>query len=623
MGAALQAEADPFLPYADTEWVSLHAGPKNDDFVDVEVGRGWKLAWTALEGAATVVAPVIGPDGTIYQTVGLGPGNSNLYAFDQDGNLLWQSEPWEDASGFDSCAFIESPIVDTDGDLYVADCNQLWAFHGDGTVKWVTDLPAAPAGVPFQEDIPRNPPLTAFFMNGDTVGLATFYGQVGAWSMQDGSPVADVIDLPGGPGPGPAPTPPGMFAGVADPGVAPLTFNMAWGIYGEVIDTPAVHPETGRVFILGSGSIDGTTSIYGVDFVPGTGLVIAWEALVGVGGGASPTISPDLKTVYTTDGTGKLTGVDTETGAVVFSVQTTNTRPQSPSIGADGKIYLAEGQAINPDGTLAWTADFSGLLASLFGDQPQILPFLSTRIAGVFAVTKDRLMFPVVINTTLDPSQFPFLPQPVDVPLRMVMVSADPHTGELLPGVLPYTFMENENSGFTVPLKNGLVVTNRGDFVIPLTAQLAPLANYLVQSIAPGIDLHAQSAAIGGMEVVRTIDEVTIVDATNGTALVDGPLSSGDFVVNPNPAAGEPAVSGAGTVGTATVTVTIYNLPNGGNKGIIFVSDPEKGIDATIKIQDSEFSDAPNTAKGTGDSGKYIDQKNRNFTVDWLIRDWS
>jgi hypothetical protein len=624
---AFQSEATGILPYAGTEWRTVHASPTNDDYVPIEIGRGFEFEWNALEGAATPAAPVVGPEGHIYQATGLGPGHSNLTALDQEGNILWQSEPWQDATGLDSCAIIQAPIVDSEGDLYLADCNQLWAFHHDGTVKWVTDLPAAPAGAPFQDGIPRNPPLTAFFMNDNAVGVATYFGQVEVWDREDGAPLADVVELPGGPGAFPIPAPAGAFAGVADPGVVDIVFNVAYGVYGEVVDTPAVSPESGRVFVLGSGSAPGTTSIYGVDLIaaaqssPGQ-LQIAFETVVGAGGGASPAISPDWSTVYTTDATGLLTGLDTQTGEIVLSAQTTNTRPQSPSIGPDGRIYLGEGQAINPDGSVAWEADLSGLLASLVGDQVQILPFLNARIAGVITVTDNYLLFPVVVNITLDPTQFPFLPQAVDVPLKLVYVTADPLTGELTPTGTPYTAMENENSAFTVPLENGLVVANRGGFVVPLTAPLAPLANALVQSIAPGIDLEAQSASLGGIEAFRAVDEVTIVDATNGAVIVDGPLSSGDFIVNPNPAPGEPAISGTGTVGSTTVSAQVWVLPSGRNRGLIYVTNPTEGTDATIKVQDCAFFQGPSTAEGTADQGKYIERKKRNFAANWRIRDW-
>ena len=52
-GALLATSHYGVLPYADTVWRTVHASPTNDDFVPIDVGRGFRLAWTALEGATT------------------------------------------------------------------------------------------------------------------------------------------------------------------------------------------------------------------------------------------------------------------------------------------------------------------------------------------------------------------------------------------------------------------------------------------------------------------------------------------------------------------------------------------------------------------------------------------
>ena len=38
-GSAAESERDGILPYAATEWRSIHAGPTNDDFGPIDVGR--------------------------------------------------------------------------------------------------------------------------------------------------------------------------------------------------------------------------------------------------------------------------------------------------------------------------------------------------------------------------------------------------------------------------------------------------------------------------------------------------------------------------------------------------------------------------------------------------------
>ncbi len=113
------------LPYADTEWPSIHQGPDNADYTSVDTGRVFRTKWTALEGASTMCATTTGPEGNLYVTTGQGVGNSNLHALDRDGNLLWESDPMTDVNGLDGLSVMESPIVDDAGDLYVGDANQI------------------------------------------------------------------------------------------------------------------------------------------------------------------------------------------------------------------------------------------------------------------------------------------------------------------------------------------------------------------------------------------------------------------------------------------------------------------------------------------------------------------
>jgi hypothetical protein len=91
--AACQDESPPTSattspPYADTEWPSVHAGPRNDDYVPMQLAGKFEHKWTALAGAATLAATTVGPEGNLYQATGRGPGTSTLHVFDRSGNLL-------------------------------------------------------------------------------------------------------------------------------------------------------------------------------------------------------------------------------------------------------------------------------------------------------------------------------------------------------------------------------------------------------------------------------------------------------------------------------------------------------------------------------------------------------
>ena len=90
---------------------------------------------------------MIDAEGNHYMTTGQGQGFSHLHAFDSLGRLLWKSPPQRSLDDFDALAGFNAPVLDVAGDLYVGDGNQFWAFHPDGEVKWVSDLPES--GSPF------------------------------------------------------------------------------------------------------------------------------------------------------------------------------------------------------------------------------------------------------------------------------------------------------------------------------------------------------------------------------------------------------------------------------------------------------------------------------------------
>ena len=85
------------------------------------------LKWsykTASSNAMYLVEPVVGRDGTIY----VSNGNKNLYALSKDGTLKWvYTTPF---------SVRESPIIDKNNTIYIADQNELIALKPDGTKKW-------------------------------------------------------------------------------------------------------------------------------------------------------------------------------------------------------------------------------------------------------------------------------------------------------------------------------------------------------------------------------------------------------------------------------------------------------------------------------------------------------
>ena len=90
--------------YAQTSWASTHRDSRNSDFAPFVAPTANQTRYAALDGAVTLLAPSVGPEGNRYVTTGRGPGTSHLHAFDAQGNLLWESAPQTTLDDLDSNA---------------------------------------------------------------------------------------------------------------------------------------------------------------------------------------------------------------------------------------------------------------------------------------------------------------------------------------------------------------------------------------------------------------------------------------------------------------------------------------------------------------------------------------
>jgi hypothetical protein len=272
-------------PYAQTAWAGVHRDARNSDFAPFVAPAVNQVDWEVLDGAVTLLAASIGPEGNRYVTTGRGPGTSHLHAFDRDGNLLWESPPQASPADLDSAAVASATLVDRQGDVYVSDFDQFWAFHSDGTLKWVSALPT-----------PGQSFVSAIITKEGFVGGVTTGGEVVLFDRNDGSSAVPVFQLPAGDPPPAAPPRPGLWqGGLMDPSIIPLIEAAFFGEMMQVTNTPAVDPRTGRIE---DGSFTGL--LYGLDIVGGE-VQIAFAAPMGGGSGTSPAISPDGTQVYAAD----------------------------------------------------------------------------------------------------------------------------------------------------------------------------------------------------------------------------------------------------------------------------------------------------------------------------------
>ena len=502
-------------PYADTAWSTIHATSRNNDYVPIDLSPRYETAWKALEGLATLMGPSIGPEGNLYVTTPAPSGTPTLYALDSEGNTLWESAPWSEASDLDSCAGYQTPIIDEDGDVYLSDCNQIWSFSSEGSVRWVVDLPSPPEGAAWQDiaAAPVNSFVTAFFSKDGSIGGITIWGDIVLVSRTDGAPVAPVAKMPGSVAVSDDELPTGLGIepppGVWDDGLMdPEMISIVWYVFDGVTpgaNTPAVEPETGRIFATGFSEDldDDLGALYGFDFTPGQGgelgvLDLAINFPMGPGSGSSPGINADGSVVYVSDGEGILYSVNAATGAENWSVPTGG-QPASPSVGPDGKVYLLgdkAGIAINADGTEAWRADLDGLAEELVPplDPESGLEGPSTFNNAINTITDSGVLTSIAVGylTTLGERVAP-------LPVRQIIVTLDADTGELLDGFEP---MEADDTieGFVIPSQDGMVYANQGALASSTLTQLSPLFE---GALPDGVTLMSP---VGGLQAFRPVE---------------------------------------------------------------------------------------------------------------------
>ncbi len=491
--------------YAQGGWSTLHRGPANRKLVrGVELPTNFRT-WTALEGASVLTAPVMSPDGqTLYVTTGRDRGQANLHAFTLEGEALWQSVPWTGSEvGVDPCAVLSSAIVDSAGDLYIGDCNQLFAYHGDGRMKWSVDLPSVREGDwVVSEDLPVNALTTAAFTrDGDVFGVTNF-GDLVIFDRETGRSLASARRLPGHvPGWSEVmPRPDSLFGdGLIDPTIVEWAWQLLFGGAMPSANTPAVDLETGRIFVAATSTTPGRGALYGLDIHrSGEGdaarveIEIAFTTEMGPGSGSSPALSPAGHRVYVSDETGLFYGIDTSSGEIIWTVQT-RAASAAVAVGADGAIYALQAFgpaliAIDEAGHVRWESNLEAFAGTALPDSF----WLGTPEAignGNPTVVEDRVLVPVIYGyeTKLFGRKVPW-------PVRSSLVAVDVATGL---GVANVLSLPDDSTGITGVLQDGTVINSLGTAMTSGLTPLAPLAEWLLPwGLSP-------LRSVGGVHVAR------------------------------------------------------------------------------------------------------------------------
>lgn len=500
--AALPAppsHADQASFYASSGWATLHQDGANRRSQPVDIAQDFST-WHALRGASVLTVPVAGPDGHLYVSTGLPRGHSNLYAFTLDGKPLWQAPPWQDRYGLDACAILSSPIVDRDGDVYISDCDQLWAFHPDGHLKWVIDLPPPPPGAPLQQPgLPVNAFTTAVFTTaGDVLGVTNF-GQVVIVDHTTGAMKSDLFQLPGliPPPSRKYPLRDGILGNeLMDPSLREWAWQLIFGGDMRSANTPAVDARTGRIFVAATSVTPGRGALYGLDLVDRPDRTIriklAFASDMGPGSGSSPSLSPDGSRAYVSDDDGMFYAFDTRTGKKMWQLQT-NATAAAAAVAPDGTIVALQAApgfdiAITPDGHRLWESKIDNLVH-------KALPrrwYLGGPVAkgtGNPVIVNGLVLTPVLYCYTLGWGHWQ-----IPIPVKSALVAIDLHTGRGTREVEP---LSDDSAGITAVLPDGTIINSLGALT---TSGAQPMARF-TPWLLPG--RLRQLQATGGIQVAR------------------------------------------------------------------------------------------------------------------------
>ncbi len=459
--------------YFDSIWPAGHRDSANSDFVPLELGASFELEKHLLQGHPIFWPPTIGLDGTSYVVTGAPPGNSHLFAISDDGEVLWSAKPQDSLDDLDSFAIMNAPTIDAEGDLYLGDRDQLWAFKPNGELKWVVDLKQYGVDWGF---------MTVVLSRQRYVGGVTTDGKVLFFWSHNGELAMPPLELPGGPGPAARDEPPEfLWKDLMDPDLIPFLFNLIQGWELEVANTPALHPETGRLYITAAGSSPGTGVLYGID-ISDDALRIAFQAPMGGGSGTSPAISHDGTSVYAVDERGRMVAIDAQTGKRLWQSAEGGGGSASPSIGPDETIYTPFQDRITAyrnNGEVRWEKSYDGLCKERLPEPGGVWSYvLSEPVAfvdSILTVGMRRGWMNVICGYYLPKLLSRSDRTRVPVPQQSLFVTFDLASGEPVaePLLLPET-----SEGFVTPLPNGKVM-------ITTSGAITSIFYYMVNRILP------------------------------------------------------------------------------------------------------------------------------------------
>lgn len=271
-------------------------------------------------------SPAIGGDGTIFfGSQEGGTATNRLIAYNPDGSLKWTCDLSYGIVG------ISSPMLASDGTIYIGDPVGFYAINPDGTDKWYYPSPISRSVAAISSD------STIYIGSSDHNMYAINADGTSEWFLATGGSI-DSSPAIGSDGT--------VYIGSCDNSLYAInpngTLKWSYPTGADVVSSPAIGSD-GTVYV---GSCD--NNIYAIN--PDGNL--KWSYLTGAAVVSSPAIDAE-DTVFVGSDDSRLYAINSD-GSLKWTYDTGDCVRSSPSIGGDGTIYVGSDDnslyAIGPGG---------------------------------------------------------------------------------------------------------------------------------------------------------------------------------------------------------------------------------------------------------------------------------
>lgn len=327
-------------------WSAVHADAGNTDYSPIIGSRNLKLAWHRVFAGNVNLGPTSDPWGQTYVTVNALVGCA-LYALNSEtGETVWCSRE------VDRFAAVSSPLIDRDGNLYLADGVAMHAISRDGKLIWETPI--------------HGVPLSAQFTASGNVVFVTHIGNIYLLDRISGANLVEPMVLSPGASWNPALGVGACATGRPEcPSANTPAMELASGLLIFTFWTPGAESSGIRAIRISEGPVPSMTPVWTNESLP-------------EGSASSPTLSADGSRVYVTDNAGSLHALSTWSGEKIWSLDIGYPAAGSPSSSPDGLIMPAGGRL----GAVKAIADRGDHASLAWQSNSLINGGISTQVAG-------------------------------------------------------------------------------------------------------------------------------------------------------------------------------------------------------------------------------------------------